>query len=1001
MPTFSPDGKDVYFIRDGTGKAKHTGGGVYTWFDMETPELVRVRRMARRTGPGRERRIRDGRETWFYWMRQPSVSPERDDDRGDVRRAEPARERRRRPEPAIRRRGRSANRKRRLRTRSPGPRVGAGRPLPRVRQERPGRRPRRAPDPQRGTRRTAACSRSPGPGYLAPAWSPDSKYLAATKTDSFGTDVVILDVDTGAELLRLTNDQPLVLAGLVAGRRRDRVPRASTARSSTSSMVKLDGHGRPVDGRRGDAPDRGLRARRRVAAGLVHPAVGAAGHAAAHGCAISRRSGLDRPVTGTADATAAPAYLDRLAARSAADAHRPVPRASTRIRRRCPPGSRATSRASSGSPGSWSRRPRRTRPRSSRTSRSSRRSGPRGWRHWSGSGRRSRRTLPVVMDAKRGDIGSTAARQAVALYDALGADAVTVNPYLGEEAIAPLLERVDRLRLRAVPDVEPRRRRAPDRSSWARTRARDDAGTSRSGLRVARRRDAWGPGGTVGLVVGATAPGRARRDPGRRARAAVPRPGRRRPGRRRSSRCSPTGRRRRRRPAARPAAGCSSTCRAASRRRRPDWTPDDRGRGRASTGPPPSGLRASLCYPSRRARPDPTRLCRHGTRADPALMEHSLDAAPVRLRMDRHPGHRAPDPRPRQAPRRRRGASARASASSARRRRTSRRRSRSTRRRYQRVPASRPARLTRPRPEPQVRQPTPRSPRPPAPSPPMVAAPEDPVPVPDASPTDVAPKANASRRARPNRMTDADALREGAVPDGIAQPPTPGTSPSPAPAPAASDDGKVMSLVDHLTELRNRLCEGPDRGGGVSVVGSWHSATDHRDPRRPAGRTAPQPRAPATRSRSRLRVSLVVGVILAMPVILYQLWAFIAPGLTATERRADAAVDPARPAVLRGRRRARLLRPAVRDGTSCSASPTRTFEHTLGGRPYFDFVTTMFLAFGIVMEFPIVLFAPVARRHRHLGPAAAVATLRDPRHRDLRGGGDARRRPRQPGGPRR
>ena len=52
--------------------------------------------------------------------------------------------------------------------------------------------------------------------------------------------------------------------------------------------------------------------------------------------------------------------------------------------------------------------------------------------------------LPVVADAKRGDIGSTAARQAVALFDVLGADAVTVNPYLGAEAIAPLLERPDR-----------------------------------------------------------------------------------------------------------------------------------------------------------------------------------------------------------------------------------------------------------------------------------------------------------------------------------------------------------------------------------------------------------------------------------------------------------------------------------------------------------------------------------------------------------------------------
>ena len=50
----------------------------------------------------------------------------------------------------------------------------------------------------------------------------------------------------------------------------------------------------------------------------------------------------------------------------------------------------------------------------------------------------------LVADAKRGDIGTTAARQAVALFDGLGADAVTVNPYLGSEAVAPLIERADR-----------------------------------------------------------------------------------------------------------------------------------------------------------------------------------------------------------------------------------------------------------------------------------------------------------------------------------------------------------------------------------------------------------------------------------------------------------------------------------------------------------------------------------------------------------------------------
>lgn len=112
--------------------------------------------------------------------------------------------------------------------------------------------------------------------------------------------------------------------------------------------------------------------------------------------------------------------------------------------------------------------------------------------------------VPFIADAKRGDIGSTAAMQAVALYDALGADAVTVSPYLGEEAVAPLLERSDRFayvlcrtsnpgasELQGLDVAADPADGAPAEPLWA---------------RVARRASSWGPGGTLGLVVGATAP---------------------------------------------------------------------------------------------------------------------------------------------------------------------------------------------------------------------------------------------------------------------------------------------------------------------------------------------------------------------------------------------------------------------------------------------------------------------------------------------------------------
>lgn len=47
--------------------------------------------------------------------------------------------------------------------------------------------------------------------------------------------------------------------------------------------------------------------------------------------------------------------------------------------------------------------------------------------------------IPVLLDAKRGDIGTTAEAYAKACFDALGADAVTLSPYLGRDAIDPFL----------------------------------------------------------------------------------------------------------------------------------------------------------------------------------------------------------------------------------------------------------------------------------------------------------------------------------------------------------------------------------------------------------------------------------------------------------------------------------------------------------------------------------------------------------------------------------
>jgi orotidine-5'-phosphate decarboxylase len=52
--------------------------------------------------------------------------------------------------------------------------------------------------------------------------------------------------------------------------------------------------------------------------------------------------------------------------------------------------------------------------------------------------------IPVIHDVKRGDIGSTSAAYARAAFDVAGADAVTLQPYLGRDALAPFLERAER-----------------------------------------------------------------------------------------------------------------------------------------------------------------------------------------------------------------------------------------------------------------------------------------------------------------------------------------------------------------------------------------------------------------------------------------------------------------------------------------------------------------------------------------------------------------------------
>ena len=105
----------------------------------------------------------------------------------------------------------------------------------------------------------------------------------------------------------------------------------------------------------------------------------------------------------------------------------------------------------------------------------------------------------VILDGKRGDIGNTAERYAAAAFEALGADALTVTPYMGRDAVAPFLAHAGRAAFVLA------------RTSNAGAADVQDLRTEH-GLpvyqHVARAARAWAHGlpGTLGFVVGATAP---------------------------------------------------------------------------------------------------------------------------------------------------------------------------------------------------------------------------------------------------------------------------------------------------------------------------------------------------------------------------------------------------------------------------------------------------------------------------------------------------------------
>ncbi|MGC1853189.1 MAG: orotidine-5'-phosphate decarboxylase [Solirubrobacterales bacterium] len=111
--------------------------------------------------------------------------------------------------------------------------------------------------------------------------------------------------------------------------------------------------------------------------------------------------------------------------------------------------------------------------------------------------RRSAPDAAVILDAKRADIGSTNAGYVAAVFDQLGADAVTVHPYLGGEALTPFLERAEKLVFVLARTSNPGAGEFQDLVA-------DDVPLYRQVARAVARD--WNAAGNCGLVVGATYP---------------------------------------------------------------------------------------------------------------------------------------------------------------------------------------------------------------------------------------------------------------------------------------------------------------------------------------------------------------------------------------------------------------------------------------------------------------------------------------------------------------
>jgi sec-independent protein translocase protein TatC len=170
-----------------------------------------------------------------------------------------------------------------------------------------------------------------------------------------------------------------------------------------------------------------------------------------------------------------------------------------------------------------------------------------------------------------------------------------------------------------------------------------------------------------------------------------------------------------------------------------------------------------------------------------------------------------------------------------------------------------------------------------------------------------------------------------------------------------------MSLIEHLMELRSRLFKASLAIVATGIIGYLVSNRVLDFLKRPYCRVEGLPANecqlqvldPLTPLTQQIKISLIVALILAGPIWLYQLWAFIAPGLHRHERRwAYWFVAIATPLFAAGVMLAYFV---VEKGLGFLLEDTfQDLNIELALDRYISFITTVMLIFGVSFEFPLV-----------------------------------------------